>query len=82
MCFDVISDNEVEKLCNFQVIVRHLNLSKDSLKYTMSRPIINNSHHTDVLLEMKLHAILDMVNCLSYMHVCVLWMIMNIFIAK
>ncbi|XP_063338377.1 5-hydroxytryptamine receptor 3A-like [Pelmatolapia mariae] len=60
MCFDVISDNEVEKLCNFQAIVRHLNLSKDSLKYTMSRPIINNSHHTNVLLEMKLYAILDM----------------------
>ncbi|XP_035763679.1 5-hydroxytryptamine receptor 3E-like [Neolamprologus brichardi] len=55
-----IRDNEVEKLCNFQAIVRHLNLRKDSLKYTMSRPIINNSHHTDVLLEMKLHAILDM----------------------
>ncbi|XP_031602914.1 5-hydroxytryptamine receptor 3E-like [Oreochromis aureus] len=60
MCLDVISDNEVEKLCNFQAIVRHLNLSKDSLKYTMSRPIINNSHHTDVSLEMKLYAILDM----------------------
>ncbi|XP_019217787.1 5-hydroxytryptamine receptor 3E [Oreochromis niloticus] len=55
-----IRDNEVEKLCNFQAIVRHLNLSKDSLKYTMSRPIINNSHHTDVSLEMKLYAILDM----------------------
>ncbi|XP_026033494.1 5-hydroxytryptamine receptor 3E-like [Astatotilapia calliptera] len=55
-----IRDNEVERNCNFQAIVRRLNLRKDSLKYTMSRPIINNSHHTDVLLEMKLYAILDM----------------------
>ncbi|XP_030611548.1 LOW QUALITY PROTEIN: 5-hydroxytryptamine receptor 3A-like [Archocentrus centrarchus] len=50
---------EVEKRCNFQTIVHHLNLKNDSLKYTMSRPIINNSHHTDVSLEMKLYAIID-----------------------
>lgn len=72
----VLLDNEVEveveKLCNFQAIVQHLALSKDSIKYTVSRPILNNSHHTDVVLDMKLYAILDMVSCSSYlcMFVC------------
>ncbi|XP_025765651.1 5-hydroxytryptamine receptor 3A-like [Oreochromis niloticus] len=62
MCFDIISDNEdeVEKVCNFQDIDQHLNLSYDKSKYTMSRPIINNNNHTLVFLTVKLYAILDM----------------------
>ncbi|XP_026034069.1 5-hydroxytryptamine receptor 3A-like [Astatotilapia calliptera] len=74
-----IRDNEVEveKLCNFQAIVQHLDLSKDSIKYTVSRPIINNSHHTDVVLDMKLYAILDMreidQTLISYIWVYLSW---------
>ncbi|XP_005754612.1 5-hydroxytryptamine receptor 3C-like, partial [Pundamilia nyererei] len=59
----LLSSNKKEEKFGYwarMAIVRRLNLRKDSLKYTMSRPIINNSHHTDVLLEMKLYAILDM----------------------
>ncbi|KAL3967957.1 NLR family CARD domain-containing protein 3 [Sarotherodon galilaeus] len=58
----IIGDNEAEaeKVCNFQDIAQHLNLNKDNFKYTMSRPILNNSHHTEVWLEVKLYAILDM----------------------
>lgn len=72
LCVLLDNEVEVEKLCNFQAIVQHLDLSKDSIKYTVSRPIINNSHHTDVVLDMKLYAILDMVSCPSYlcMFVC------------
>ncbi|KAL3967959.1 receptor-type tyrosine-protein phosphatase U [Sarotherodon galilaeus] len=79
MCFDIISDNEdeKEKVCNFQDIDQHLNLSYDKSKYTMSRPIINNNNHTEVFLIVKLYAILDMreidQTLITYIWVDLLW---------
>ncbi|XP_042071877.1 5-hydroxytryptamine receptor 3A [Haplochromis burtoni] len=54
------NEDEEEKVCNFQDIVNHLNLKKDELKYTMSRPIINNKNYTEVFITIRLYAILDM----------------------
>ncbi|CAI5658413.1 unnamed protein product [Oreochromis niloticus] len=54
------NEDEEEKVCNFQDIAKYLNLEEDKLKYTMSRPIINNKNHTEVFVALVLYAILDM----------------------
>ncbi|XP_039472714.1 5-hydroxytryptamine receptor 3A-like [Oreochromis aureus] len=73
----IIRDKEVEKLCNFQAIVHHLNLTKVSFKYTMSRPVINNSNPTDVYIAVKLYAILNVREIdqtfISYIWVHLIW---------
>ncbi|XP_030610835.1 5-hydroxytryptamine receptor 3A-like isoform X2 [Archocentrus centrarchus] len=70
-------EEEVENLCNFQAIAHHLKLEKDSIKYTMSRPVVNNSRSTTVKLNVKLYAILDMreidQTLISYIWVYLTW---------
>ncbi|KAM9716173.1 LOW QUALITY PROTEIN: uncharacterized protein ACNS7B_022270 [Menidia menidia] len=45
--------------CSFQDVLRHLNLSKNSDLYSLTRPVQHHSHSTWLFLDMKIYAILD-----------------------
>lgn len=68
MCLNIISDKnaEMDELCIFLAVANHLNLTKDNNKYTMSRPVRHHTRALEVVLEMKIYAILDMVSCTNY----------------
>ncbi|MEQ2300642.1 hypothetical protein AMECASPLE_027828 [Ameca splendens] len=59
--FEQIRENEVyvPEECGSQAVINHLNLTKNSDKYTLGRPVKHHNSLTWVLLEMKIYAILD-----------------------
>ncbi|KAF1373667.1 hypothetical protein PFLUV_G00241330 [Perca fluviatilis] len=50
-----------ERNCSYQDVLNHLNLTKNNELYSMSRPVKNYKHPTQVYLEVLLYAILDVV---------------------
>uniref|UniRef100_A0A8C5DDL6 5-hydroxytryptamine receptor 3A-like n=1 Tax=Gouania willdenowi TaxID=441366 RepID=A0A8C5DDL6_GOUWI len=48
-------------LCSYQDVLNYLNLTRNNELYTMTRPVKNYRHPTDVSLEVLLYAILDVV---------------------
>ncbi|XP_078136078.1 5-hydroxytryptamine receptor 3A-like [Sander vitreus] len=63
MCLDVPPLDGVypERNCSYQDVLNHLNLNKNNELYSMSRPVKNYKHPTQVSLEVLLYAILDVV---------------------
>ena len=51
-----------ERNCSYQDVLNHLNLTKNNELYSMSRPVKNYKHPTQVYLEVLLYAILDVVS--------------------
>lgn len=60
----IISEHEVHspEECSTRAVLNHLNLTQDSDKYTVGRPVKHQSHLTWVLLDMRIYAILDVVS--------------------
>ncbi|XP_015237493.1 PREDICTED: 5-hydroxytryptamine receptor 3A-like [Cyprinodon variegatus] len=60
--FEKVRENEVDvpENCSSQSVLEHLNLTQNSDKYTVERPVRHYNHLTWVLLEMKIYAILDL----------------------
>ncbi|XP_034715348.1 5-hydroxytryptamine receptor 3A-like [Etheostoma cragini] len=50
-----------ERNCSYQDVLNHLSLTKNNELYSMSRPVKNYKHPTQVSLELLLYAILDVV---------------------
>uniref|UniRef100_A0A3Q1CI50 Uncharacterized protein n=2 Tax=Amphiprion ocellaris TaxID=80972 RepID=A0A3Q1CI50_AMPOC len=48
-----------EKVCSYQDVLNHLNLTKDNELFSMTRPIKDYKRSTEVSLELLLYAILD-----------------------
>ncbi|XP_030580212.1 5-hydroxytryptamine receptor 3A-like [Archocentrus centrarchus] len=71
------TEEEEKNLCNFQAIADHLELQKDSIKYTLSRPVKYNNRSTEVFIFLNLYAILDMREIdqtfVSYIWVSLMW---------
>ncbi|XP_012720807.3 5-hydroxytryptamine receptor 3A [Fundulus heteroclitus] len=61
LIFEQIRENDVkvDEECSSYAVLKHLNLTENSDKYTLGRPVKNLNHLTWVLLEMKIYAILD-----------------------
>ncbi|XP_037546867.1 5-hydroxytryptamine receptor 3A-like [Nematolebias whitei] len=61
LIFEQIRENELDisEECSFQAILNHLNLTKNSDTFAVSRPVKHHNRLTWVLLEMKIYAILD-----------------------
>lgn len=51
-----------EKVCSYQDVLNHLNLTKDNNLYLMTRPVKDYKQPTIVDLEIVLYAILDVVS--------------------
>ncbi|XP_013862420.1 5-hydroxytryptamine receptor 3A [Austrofundulus limnaeus] len=57
-----ISDEvHAEQICSYQEVLNYLNITKDNELYSMTRPVKNYKHPTQVSLEVLLYAILDVV---------------------
>ncbi|XP_076743987.1 5-hydroxytryptamine receptor 3A-like [Maylandia zebra] len=50
---------DTDESCSSQAVVNYLNLTQDSHKYTLSRPVKCHNHLTWIFVEMKIFAILD-----------------------
>ncbi|XP_039472710.1 5-hydroxytryptamine receptor 3A-like [Oreochromis aureus] len=50
---------DIDESCSSQAVVNYLNLTQDSHKYTLSRPVKRHNHLTWIFVEMKIFAILD-----------------------
>ncbi|XP_030580113.1 5-hydroxytryptamine receptor 3A-like [Archocentrus centrarchus] len=48
-----------EEKCNFPAIARHLKLEKDSIEYTLSRPVLGKNR-TEVYIVLSLYAIINL----------------------
>ncbi|XP_027886118.1 5-hydroxytryptamine receptor 3E-like [Xiphophorus couchianus] len=61
LVFEQIREHEVHspEECSTRAVLNHLNLTQDSDKYTVGRPVKHQSHLTWVLLDMRIYAILD-----------------------
>ncbi|XP_043958299.1 5-hydroxytryptamine receptor 3A-like [Gambusia affinis] len=61
LVFEQIREHEVHspEECSTQAVLNHLNLTQDSNKYTVGRPVKHQRHLTWVLLDMRIYAILD-----------------------
>lgn len=53
---------DTDESCSSQAVVNYLNLTQDSHKYTLSRPVKRHNHLTWIFVEMKIFAILDVVS--------------------
>lgn len=51
-----------ERSCSYQDVLDHLNLTKASELYCMTRPVRDHRQPTVVAVELLLYAILDVVN--------------------
>ncbi|XP_019960776.1 5-hydroxytryptamine receptor 3A-like [Paralichthys olivaceus] len=54
-------DVRSEENCSYQDVLNYLNISRTNERFTMSRPVKNYRHATQVYLEVLLYAILDVV---------------------
>ena len=50
-----------EPVCRYQDVLNHLNLTKNNELFSMTRPVKDYKHPTQVSLEVLLYAILDVV---------------------
>lgn len=57
---------DTDESCSSQAVVNYLNLTQDSHKYTLSRPVKRHNHLTWIFVEMKIFAILDVVSYFYY----------------
>lgn len=51
-----------EQSCSYQDVLNYLNITRDNELYSMTRPVKNYKHATQVSLEVLLYAILDVVD--------------------
>ncbi|XP_030580211.1 5-hydroxytryptamine receptor 3B-like [Archocentrus centrarchus] len=70
-------EEKEEDNCNFQAIAHHLKLEKNRIIYTLSRPVKHYKRSTEVVIMLKLYAILDMREMdqtfVSYLWVSLMW---------
>lgn len=51
----------MQKVCSYHDIVQHLNMTSDSGRYKITRPVLDHTHVTMVELDVILVAILSVV---------------------
>lgn len=50
-----------KKVCSYQDVLDHLNLTTDNSVFRLTRPVLDHTHHTIVQLDIILYAILAVV---------------------
>lgn len=59
--FLAVDGKSSEKVCNYQDVLNHLNLTKNNELFSMTRPVKDYQKPTRVSLELLLYAILHVV---------------------
>lgn len=65
MCLSIffpVDEVHSEQVCSYQEVLNYLNITRNNELYSMTRPVKNYKHPTQVSLEVLLYAILDVVS--------------------